>query len=99
MILPLVRFFLCNGLVILAENRPLEPFLFPAQGSTLDRSLVPCLEDFSDARKVRDGKRAIVYREADDNANETKDQPPTKGKVEDGPRGKIVKSEILKSRG
>lgn len=86
-------------LVTLAKNRPLEPFLLLAQGSTLDRSPVPCLEDFSNASKVRGGKRAIVYREADDNANETKDQSPSKGKVEDGPRGKIVKPEISKSRG
>ena len=83
---------------MLAKNRPLEPFLLPVQGSTLDRSPVPCLKDFSDASKLRDGKRAIVYCEADDDADETKDQPPSRGKEEDSPSGKMVKSKISKSK-
>ena len=86
-------------LATLAENRLLELFLFLAQGSTLDRSPVPRLKDFSDAGKLRYGERAIVYCEADDDADETKDQPPSEGKVEDGPGGEMVRSEMSKSRG
>ena len=97
LILPLVRSFLYDRLVVLAENWPLEPFLFPTQRSILDQSLVPCLQDFSNAGKLRYCKRTIVYREADNDADETKDQPPRRGKEEDSPRGKIVKPEISKS--
>ena len=48
----------------------------------------------SNAGKLRYGKRIIVYCEADDDADKIKDQPPGRGKVEDNPKRKMVKSEI-----
>jgi len=56
------------------------PLLQWTRRRTLDRSLVLCLEDFSGAGELRYGKRAVVHCEADDDADEAKDQAPSRGK-------------------
>jgi hypothetical protein len=48
--------------VIAAENGPFQPFLLPAQGSTLDRSQVPCLKDCSDTGKLRYSEEVLEFK-------------------------------------
>lgn len=87
---------LSNGVAKSTENRPFEPFLLPAKGSTLDWSPVVALKDLSDASELRRSKSAVVDCQADDDGYKTEDQPPSGCEEEDGPRGRIVSSKTSK---